>query len=299
MWQCVLRKPAHHRYILGTHEDIKPIILSKKAQWGQASFDEFFRCAQALGDSHRALLRKRNRKCQAMFVWPSDAHAHPAEGGETAYSHSRSGEPRQGTVAGDQVFTVGQAADYCGSPEEHSVDTRYDQVFPPGCHEAHMVGRDANQVRFRGPQRQRDAGRPSAVGVQMDSATKAARPGWVNNAPTNVDACYAYFGVESRRPDFPHKDGPPQDPNFAILRIEDSKFLQPRQQQEMCRVGAAPKEAALDEDDNLMMIRGRSRSVPEDNASNRRTSPTGDPPATKSRLGGRQGWAGCNRRIGV
>ncbi len=68
---------------------------------GTNVLEVFVRRAQALGDSHRALLCKRNRTGQAMFVWQSDAHAHPAEGGEKAYSDSRSGEPRQGTVAGD------------------------------------------------------------------------------------------------------------------------------------------------------------------------------------------------------
>ncbi len=49
------------RFIFVTHEDIKPIILSNMARWGQVSFDEFVRRAQALRDAHRALLRKRNR----------------------------------------------------------------------------------------------------------------------------------------------------------------------------------------------------------------------------------------------
>ncbi len=86
-----------------------------------------------------------------------------------------------------RYLPLARRPDYCARSEEHSVDTRYDQVFPPGCHEAHMVGRDANQVRFRQQQRQMAAGRPSVVGAQRDSATKAAWPGWGNNAPTNVD----------------------------------------------------------------------------------------------------------------
>ncbi len=57
------------------------MILSNKAQWGQVPFDESLRRAQALSDSHRALLRKRNQAGQAMFVLPSETHAHPTEGG--------------------------------------------------------------------------------------------------------------------------------------------------------------------------------------------------------------------------
>ncbi len=167
------------RFICGTYEDVKPIILSNRAQCGQASFVEFVRRARDHGDSHRDLLCKHNRTGQAMFVWPSDANAHPVEGGEEAYSHSCSGEPRQGTVAGDQIFAVRQATDYCGRSEEHSVDTRY--------------GRDVGQSRFRQQQQQRAPERPSVVGAQRDFAIKVARPGRANNTAPNVDVCYACF----------------------------------------------------------------------------------------------------------
>ncbi len=53
----------------------------------------------------------------------------------------------------------------------------------------------------------------------------------------------------------PAQGSSPQDPNFAILRFENIKFLQPHQHEEMRRVGAAPKEPALEEDDNLTMMR--------------------------------------------
>ncbi len=58
------------RFILGSHADIKPVILSNKSLWGRVSFDEFVRRAQALGDSHRALIGEEdpNRSCHGCLA---------------------------------------------------------------------------------------------------------------------------------------------------------------------------------------------------------------------------------------
>ncbi len=37
------------RFILGSHADIKPVILSKKSLWGRVSFDEFFQKSPGSG----------------------------------------------------------------------------------------------------------------------------------------------------------------------------------------------------------------------------------------------------------
>ncbi len=68
------------------------------------------------------------------------------------------------------------------------------------------------------------------MGAQRDSATEAARTGWVLNVRTNADVCY-------------------------FSRFENFKFLQPHQQQEMRRVREVHKEAALEEDRNLTVMR--------------------------------------------
>ncbi len=50
-------------------------------------------------------------------------------------------------------------------------------------------------------------------------------------------------------------DRPSHDPNFAALRIENFKFLQPTQQEELRRVGMAPLEVVrkvADEDLTLV-----------------------------------------------
>ncbi len=126
------------RFILGSHADIKTIILSNKSLWGRVSFDDFVRRAQALGDSHRALIGKRTRTCHAMDVWPQ---------GAPAFSQSYQAEDER-PEPGQQVLAVGQmpVRDYCS--DSPSLATRYDQVFPPGCHKAFMVVRNATQARF-------------------------------------------------------------------------------------------------------------------------------------------------------
>ncbi len=199
-------------------------------------------------------------------------------------------------MAGDQVFVLGLARDYSGRFEEHSVDTRYDQVFLPRCHEAHMVGRDGNQVMFRKPQRQRARGRPSVAGAQRDSGTKAARLGWVKTrVQTSPSAMLALaYGIDAhtaRR-------------RIGRLKTQTSQYFRLRTSSSRSRIsskrcvawGRYPRRATLEEDVNLTIMRPLYECPVVFPRTMGRTGALRRPKAPQPY---RQGWAGCNGRIGV
>ncbi len=178
------------RFILGSHADIKPVILSNKSLWGRVSFDEFVRRAQALGDSHRALNGKRTRTGHAMAIWPQ---------GAPAFSQSYQLEDER-PEPGQQVLAVGQmpVRDCCS--DSPSLANRYDEVFPPGRHEASWSAATRPKRGSAKRPRTEALSRPSVVGAQIPSATRPARPGWVNPSTPHLDVCYACFGIGHRRP---------------------------------------------------------------------------------------------------
>lgn len=220
------------RFILGTHAAVKPVILSNKALWGNVSFEEVVRRAQAMGESHRALFSRRSKAGHAMAIWDQKS-ANEGQSEERRHQHSGPDDP---------VFAIGLGLQKAREADAASADTRYDHVFPDGCHEAHMVGREQRQVSFRQPSRSRMSTRSQVVGTRERTMNDAGRPGWVNPSYSSVDVCYACIGLGHRRPQCPHRDRSSEDPNFAFLRAENFKVLTPEQQAAIRRVGAAPEK---------------------------------------------------------
>ncbi len=99
----------------------------------------------------------------------------------------------------------------------HSVRPSVPSRLPRGVH----GGRNATQARFGQTPRGEALGRPSVVGAQKPSATRPARPGWVNPSTPHVDVCYACFGIGHRRPQCPHKDRPRMTRTVRGARTEN------------------------------------------------------------------------------
>ncbi len=158
------------RFILGSHADIKPVILSNKSLWGRVSFDEFVRRAR-LWVIHTVCLSGKGPEQVMPWLFCLKGRQH---------SHNLTKLRTKGRSLANKFWPLGKCPFATAAPTLllwPLGTTKYS--FPVATRRSWSAATRPKRGSAKLP-RAEALGRPSVVGAQRPSATRPPRPGWVN-----------------------------------------------------------------------------------------------------------------------